>query len=272
LGRPWSRGTVHEVLTNEKYIGNNVFNRTSFKLKKKHVQNPPEMWVRADGAFEGIISPDLFFVARGIILERNRRVSDEEMLAKLRLLLERHATISSHLIDSAEDMPPSSSYRSRFGSLLEAYRLAGYSPDRDFSYLEINRTLRSLYPELVRDVICRLGIVGASVTQDAVTGLLVINNEYSAAMVLSRYRETAAGSPRWLIRFDQKLVPDITILVRMSADNSSPADYYLLPIMDISVPRLLLCETNGAHLDTYQFDSLDAFTELAARKKIEVAA
>lgn len=33
LGRPWTRGTVHQVLTNEKYIGNNVYNRASFKLK-----------------------------------------------------------------------------------------------------------------------------------------------------------------------------------------------------------------------------------------------
>jgi DNA invertase Pin-like site-specific DNA recombinase len=54
LGRPWSRGTVQQILTNEKYIGNNVYYRTSFKLKKKHVDNPPDMWVRADGAFESL--------------------------------------------------------------------------------------------------------------------------------------------------------------------------------------------------------------------------
>lgn len=29
LGRPWSRGAVHQVLINEKYIGNNVWNRGS---------------------------------------------------------------------------------------------------------------------------------------------------------------------------------------------------------------------------------------------------
>jgi hypothetical protein len=34
LGRDWTRATVREVLTNEKYIGNNVYNRISFKLKK----------------------------------------------------------------------------------------------------------------------------------------------------------------------------------------------------------------------------------------------
>lgn len=43
LGRPWTRGTVHQLLTNEKYIGNNVYNRTSFKLKQKHVTNTHDM-------------------------------------------------------------------------------------------------------------------------------------------------------------------------------------------------------------------------------------
>ena len=44
--RPWTPSSVRQVLTNEKYIGNNVYNRHSFKLKKKHVDNPPEMWIR----------------------------------------------------------------------------------------------------------------------------------------------------------------------------------------------------------------------------------
>ena len=41
LGRPWTRGTVHQVLINEKYVGDNVWNRVSFKLKKKRVRNTP---------------------------------------------------------------------------------------------------------------------------------------------------------------------------------------------------------------------------------------
>ena len=30
LNRQWTRATVHQVLTNEKYIGNNVFSKVSF--------------------------------------------------------------------------------------------------------------------------------------------------------------------------------------------------------------------------------------------------
>jgi len=39
LNREWTRATVHEVLTNEKYVGHNIYNRHSFKLKKVHVVN-----------------------------------------------------------------------------------------------------------------------------------------------------------------------------------------------------------------------------------------
>jgi hypothetical protein len=272
LGRPWTRGTVRQVLINEKYIGNNVYNRRSFKLKKKRVVNTPDMLVRREGAFQPIISQEDFYTAHGIILARARRLTDDEMLDRLRTLLAKHSLLSSFLIDSAEEMPASSAYRTRFGSLLRAYQLAGYRPDRDYSFLEINRTIGRLHLQLFDDVLRQLGAVGAHVTRDVATNLLLINGEYTASMVLSRCRQTTGGLLRWLVQIDRTLVPDITILVRMDATNQQPADYYLLPIMDIAAPKLLLCESNGVHLDTYQFDNLDYFTIMAKRRKIEVAA
>jgi hypothetical protein len=80
---------VRQVLTNEKYIGNNVYNRTSFKLKKKHVRNAPDMWVRSDEAFDAIVPSEAFFIARGILQERCRRLSNDEMLAQVRDLANR---------------------------------------------------------------------------------------------------------------------------------------------------------------------------------------
>jgi DNA invertase Pin-like site-specific DNA recombinase len=272
LGRPWSRGTVHQVLTNEKYVGNNVYNRTSFKLKKKHVVNSPDMWVRADGAFESVVDPAAFFMARGIIAERTRRVSSEDMLAHLRRLAAAVGGVSGRAIDADEAMPTAAAYRARFGGLINALRQAGIDPDRDYRYVEVNRALRTLYPGLVADLTHRLGGVGATVAQDARTGLLLINGEYSASVVLSRCRRTAGGALRWVVRLDRTVAPDITVLARMDSANCRPADYYLLPLLDVESPRLVLCETNGAHLDTYQFDSLDQFAALAGRAQIEVPA
>ena len=89
LGRPWTRGTVHQVLTNEKYIGNNVYNRVSFKLKKRRVVNPRDMWVRADGAhiLRSLIDA-LFDRARAIMTRAPASIPDEELLSFLRILLE----------------------------------------------------------------------------------------------------------------------------------------------------------------------------------------
>jgi hypothetical protein len=75
------------VLINEKYIGNNVFNRASAMLTNKRIANPPEMWVRAVGAFPAIVDPELFRAARAELAVRHRQLSDDEMLALLKDLL-----------------------------------------------------------------------------------------------------------------------------------------------------------------------------------------
>lgn len=92
--RPWTRGTVHQILTNEKYIGNNIFNRTSCKLKKRRVINNSDMWVRADNVFEAIVDPRYFYIAQGRIQERSYRISDEDMLTRLKALQERQGWLS----------------------------------------------------------------------------------------------------------------------------------------------------------------------------------
>ena len=203
-GRKWSRSTVRQILTNEKYIGHNVYNRVSFKLKKKRVQNPPEMWVRKDDAFEPIVDAKLFHMAEGIILERSRVYSDEEMLTALQDLLAQHGTLSSQIINSSDLVPSSSAYQNRFGGLIEAYRLAGYDPQRDYSYLEVNRSLKELHPQIIGQVIGELRQHGAEVVSEPEDGSLLINDCYRVSIVLSRYRETQAGSPRWLVRFGSR--------------------------------------------------------------------
>ena len=272
LERPWTRGTVHEVLTNEKYIGNNVFNRTSFKLKKRHVENTPDMWVRANGVFEAIIEPQYFYTAQGIIRERSRKFSDEEMLEKLRQLHEQHGWLSGVIINETDGMPSSGMYSNRFGSLVRAYEMIGYTPDRDYSYIETNRYLRSFHSDIVGDTIQKIEALGGRVRQESSSDILVINEELRASVVICRHYQTEAGSHRWKIQLDTGLLPDITIAVRMAADNKTALDYYLLPAIDIENPDIRLRENNGLALDAYRFDDLELFFMLTERVAIWEAA
>ena len=271
LKRSWTRGSIRQVLTNEKYIGNNVYNRSSFKLKVKHVKNPPEMWVRSDGAFEAIADTQLFYQAQGIMLERYRRFTDEEMLDRLKHLYRKHGKLSGILIDDTEGMPSSAAYRSRFRGLVRAYRLIGYTPERDYQYIRINKFLRKMHKDIVTEVIHQIQDLGGIVERDKRTDLLTINDEISASIVVARCWQTTAGSLRWLIRFDLGLSPDITVALRMDVANSVPMDYYLLPLIDLEIERLRLSEYNGAHLDTYRFDNLDFFLGMAERAKMWMA-
>jgi DNA invertase Pin-like site-specific DNA recombinase len=271
-GRPWTRGTVHQVLTNEKYIGNNVYNRVSFKLKQKRVVNRPDTWVRADGAFDGIVDLDFFQAARRIIDERSRRFSDAELLERLSRLLAEQGCLSGLAIDETDDMPSSSAYRSRFGSLIRAYHLIGYTPDRDYRYIQINRILRGLHPQVVADTIGGIERLGGLVQRDPITDLLTVNDEILVSIVISRCLTTIAGAFRWKIRFDAGLRPDITIAARMDPTNLRIHDYYLLPRVDVPATQLRLAEDNGVFLDAYRFDSLDFFFRLASRTNFRAAA
>ena len=272
LGRQWTRGTVHQMLINEKYIGNNVFNRVSFKLKQKRVINSPELWVRGEEAFEAIVDPALFRAAQEIIEARSRRYSDPEMLERLKRLYEVQGRLSALIIDEADDMPSSAAYRHRFGSLPRAYQLVGCSLDRDYSYIAINRALRDMHPDIVQEAISNIERLGGSVRRDPITDLLTVNGEFTASIVIARCLQTQAGSLRWKIRIDTGLQPDITVALRMDEANQQPLDYYLLPRIDLPSAKIRLALDNGLFLDAYRFDTLEAFFHLAGRVAIRSAA
>ncbi|MEQ1519561.1 MAG: recombinase family protein [Usitatibacteraceae bacterium] len=272
LERPWTRGTVHQLLINEKYVGDNVWNRQSFKLKKKRVRNDPGMWIRAQGVFQAIIERDLFEAARSIIGARSFRLSDEEMIVALKSLYERQGQLSGLIIDECDGLPSSSAYNSRFGSLLRAYSLVGFTPHRDYRYVAINRALRKLHPDILREVIQGLNDQGSVTVQDLETDSLIINDEFSVSVVIVRCTQTATGLLRWKIRFEPSRMPDITIVVRMDTSNDAPFDYYLFPRMDVVANRLRLAEDNSLCLDAYRFETLDFLYDIAAPVKISEAA
>jgi hypothetical protein len=94
--------------------------------------------VRCDGAFEAIIDPAQFYTVQGIMLERHRRLSNDELLERLRQLHQKVGRLSGILISESEGMPSPAVYRHRFGSLIRAYELIGYTPDRDYAFVEIS--------------------------------------------------------------------------------------------------------------------------------------
>lgn len=272
FGRPWSRGTVREVLTNEKYIGNNLFNRTSGKMKSQAKPNPESQWVRKEHAFEPIVNPERFYTVQGIYRERNKKTSDEELLQALRDLYARQGRLSALIIDEADCLPPSSLFRTRFGGLLRAYRLIGYTPERDYRYVVINQHLRLLHAEVVAGVVRSLErLCGRHIRVDPESCLLELNHNLYISIVISRCFTTHAGTRRWKIRFDSGLHPDITVAVRMDTANEAIKDYYLLPSLEFSHDQVKLAEANEGFLDSFRADTLDYLLNLSVNISLDKA-
>ena len=111
LGRAWTRATVHQILTNEKYIGNNVYNRRSFKLK----QQAGRQWPARCGS--GRRGPSRPSSSRNSF-RRCRRSSPPATAGSrtrrcwiaLTRLLQRHGYLSGLVIDEADGMPSSGAY------------------------------------------------------------------------------------------------------------------------------------------------------------------
>jgi DNA invertase Pin-like site-specific DNA recombinase len=268
LDRNWTRSTVREVLTNEKYIGNNVYNRVSFKLKKMRVVNPPDMWIRKEGAFQSIIPSEAFYTAQGIMRARARRYSNEELIERLRNLYRNRGFLSGLVIDETDGMPSSSVYMYRFGSLIRAYQTVGFTPGRDYRYIETNRFLRKLHPEIVAQTETKIVDLGGCVLRDPATDLLSINREFTACIVLARCQAHDNGRNHWKIRFDTSLLPDITVAVRLSHANTDTLDYYLLPRLDFDQPRINLADQNPTEFECYRFDTLDYLYGMAERARL----
>ena len=268
FGRPWTRGTVHEVLTNEKYVGDNVFNRTSFKLKKQHVVNTPDMWIRKEGAFEAVVDRAVFYTAQGIIRARFRRYTNEELLDRLKSLYQQRGLLSGLVINETDGMPSSSVYAHRFGSLIRAYQLIGFQPERDYRHLETNRFLRKLHPQILQATKESIETKNGRVKWDEKTDLLYVNSEFTASIVLARCQQLDSGRRFWKVRLDTSLNPDISVVVRLGPGNEEALDYYLLPRLDFGTSGLRLADQNAMELESYRFDTLDYFYGMGSQTKL----
>ena len=150
--------------------------------------------------------------------------------------------------------------------------MIGYTPQIDYSFVEINRYLRGRHPEIVQQVITRLAEMGVAVERDPATELLVLDRELTVSVVLSRCLRTDAGSHRWMLRFEEGFRPDLTIAVRMDESNQGIKDYYMLPAIDLTEAKMRLSADNHVMLDSYRFDDLEFFFQMAERISVEEAA
>ncbi|KLR17323.1 recombinase family protein [Enterobacter bugandensis] len=267
-GTLWTRAKIHQILTNEKYIGNNIYNKTSSKLKSRHVKNPKNEWVRCDKAYKPIISKKKYNKAQEIIQLRSVHLTNEELLEKLKQKLESNGKLSGFIIDEDDTGPSSSVYRTRFGGLLRAYTLIGYKPEHDYSYIQINEALRSFYSGIIEDFKGEILKSNCYIDEYKYAPMLYINDELLISVLITKCTPMKSGKLRWKVRFDNSQKADITIVIRMDSQNISPLDFYIIPKIENEYSKMCMTETNNIRLDLYRFDNLDKLLQIITRMKV----
>ncbi|HCM9620367.1 recombinase family protein [Escherichia coli] len=267
-GTLWTRAKIHQILTNEKYIGNSIYNKTSSKLKSRLVKNPKNEWVRCDKAYKPIISKKKYNKAQEIIQLRSVHLTNEELLEKLKQKLESNGKLSGFIIDEDDTGPSSSVYRTRFGGLLRAYTLIGYKPEHDYSYIQINEALRSFYSGIIENFKGEILKSNCHIDEYKYAPMLYINDELLISVLITKCTHMKSGKLRWKVRFDNSQKADITIVIRMDSQNISPLDFYIIPKIENEYSKMCMTETNNIRLDLYRFDNLDKLLQIITRMKV----
>jgi len=264
----WTRAVIRDILTNPKYVGVNITNRTSRKLHGTTVRNSPEMWVRRDAAFTPIVEMEVFQRAQETVALRKYHYSEQELLELLRDLLRRQGRLTAEILDSTPGMPSREIYHQRFGGLLEAYRQIGFQPDDKYTFAPIRKVLKDRREQEIASLLTDFNNNGIPASRDAETGLLMLDDNVLVELTLAHCHHTKRRGHRWTLRLNSIPRADITIAARMAPGNQSILDYYIVPRL-AQLPHILdVGHRNSFTIDVHRFDDLSALKASARRVTI----
>jgi DNA invertase Pin-like site-specific DNA recombinase len=264
-GNLWSMLTVSNVLKNEAYIGNMVYNRRSQKLGQKQVRNPPDMWVRRDHAFKAIISPSLFAKAQKVQTElsHGREQSDEEILDRLRALYRRNGRLSMGIMAAAKDVPNWSVYARRFGSITAAYKRIGYKVKARYDFTENATAIERIICSVAGKVVALVEKRGRSASFLQELNLLTIGRSFTIVVAVARTVSdgtSRARTPRWQVRKIKFRKSGLVLVVRMDTTNTKIQDYFLLPTANLPAGRDQRLRISDRVFGDFGHDSLASAT------------
>lgn len=267
-GQPWTFRTVHYLLQNDNYIGTNRYNLHSCRLRTVRKENPPADWITKEGAFEPVVDKAIFAKAQQMLEDRRHcwGTSDEEMLKRLRVLLHRRGRLSRDIINETQGIPGSVAYLTRFGSLRAAYRLIGYSPKRNYEYIESRTVRRDMIKTLALEVAAGLAKSGEDVRIDQVHQILRVHTVAISFRVARSRLAPAATHLSWVIIRGRQLPPGVVVVIRLNEGNREIRDFLLMPASRLTDRDLRFSERNQERFGLRRYGNVVGIIETIKRR------
>jgi DNA invertase Pin-like site-specific DNA recombinase len=242
-GGVWTPDLIRGMLRSERYLGNLVFNRRSFKLRKHAVNNPPDQWVRYEGAFDAIVPLPLFQAAQEERARRHRRYEHTELLELLQRIQNRHGKVTSALIDAEPDAPTARLIARRFGSLLNACSMAGIPNLRKNDFLESRVLNYCLRASLISQIEHLIEGIGGSTEKCESPYTVKINGTVRLSVrVIRCCHESKHNYYRWRIPGHMADGVDFVLAAQLDTSNTQIVRYFLFSAAHFSGGNIAFTE------------------------------
>jgi len=271
-GRPWNPQIITNILSSEKYVGTNVYARTSRKLSANYQRNSPSEWTRSEGAFPPLVDQSMFDAAQRIRTNRTQNLSDEEVLQKLRDFVRSADVVNTMEIDQAPEMPAGKTYCRRFGCIRNAYARVGYEPHYRIAGPEVSRASRAALRECVGKTTSALLALGHRVDISADETTIRVDDELVIRFSVRPILQYERYGPRWRVRWPTYSQPDILVVLRLDSTFKTPIDFYVFPRGSL-VPghdfSLSIRNGSSGPFEMFRYPDERILLELAARTPME---
>jgi DNA invertase Pin-like site-specific DNA recombinase len=229
-GIRWNPSSIHNILRHPRYSGINAFGLTSCRLKTPRVQKPRSEWVLTPGAFEPIVEPETFDRAQERFRQFTINRSNNELLEVLRTMLRKHRRLNSTIIMNSPEAASFTCYSKRFGSLVQAFALAGYGRPEQYRADERQNKTKALRRQLIAQIEARFAGELAILSRGRrYRSQLRLCDGLVVSVVIARCRKRPDKSLYWEIRPSQCDRGSLTLLARLNEKNGSFLDYHIMP-------------------------------------------
>jgi DNA invertase Pin-like site-specific DNA recombinase len=242
-GGQWEGSSIVSILKNELYVGTMVYNRTASRLQARTRDNPRDMWIRTEDAFDPVVDKDIFYRAQKILErqeeEKRRLYSREDMLEKLNDLYQIYGVIRAKQIAARKNMVSVHSHTKKFNSLDMAYQ------NMFEDVLEQTRkTVITLLKSQAEDI-------------EEYDDYIVLNNSFSI-LIQPSVPVPYGYSAYWSFRPDQRIEIDVTMGVPLS--NNKKHDilgYLFFPRLMAQSKSIKIFSSSEGNLDLYGYQDFE---------------
>jgi DNA invertase Pin-like site-specific DNA recombinase len=260
MGRKWDVGSVTRTLQQTKYMGVQTWGRSTEALSTPRRSVPRESWVISDTGFAPIVSKELFDRAQAAFADLTHRLTNEQMLEKLRAIIREHGRLSHKYINRAHNCPGLTTYCKRFGGLHNVYVQLGLRSGKQAAApLSKRQQLLMARNAVAQQILERYPNQISAVRRNwrVRTRLKLRSTGLLISLVMGRWDPTSGGRIRWTFCIPEGERKNLTIAVLLDQDNESVRELWVKPHMKHRARKLQLREGSDWFLEGERIDSLD---------------